>query len=153
MIWKRWFAIILSSHYTHQVKEEFSMSEIRPHTEKDLNGPTGFSFDGTVTLSMNGTNVAVPVSAVGQVDWDGKGKAPSATRTFNFGGAVILKQIAKNTGESGWHGNSQVRGDHSGSDRNPAPGNATAWNCNRDFRVCPDSTGKRTPVHWNWLVG
>ncbi len=38
--------------------------------------------------------MAVPVSAIGQVNWDGEGKATSATRIFNFGGAVILKQSA-----------------------------------------------------------
>jgi len=76
-------------------KEELSMSGTKKYTNKDLNGPTGFSFDGTVTLMINGTNVAVPVSAVGQVNWDGDGRAPSASRTFNFGGAVILKQTAE----------------------------------------------------------
>lgn len=75
-------------------KEDISMTERKMYSEKDLDGPTGFSFDGTVTLSINGASVAVPVSAIGQVNWDGKGKATSATRTFNFGGAVILKQVA-----------------------------------------------------------
>jgi hypothetical protein len=83
------------------------MSEIRQYSEKDLDGPTGFSFAGTVTLSMNGANVAVPVSAVGQVNWDGNGKAAGAVRTFNFGGAVILKQVAK--------GEYQVNPDGTGS--------------------------------------
>jgi hypothetical protein len=77
------------------IKEDISMAENRQYTEKDLRGPTGFSFDGTVTLNIDGASVAVPVSAIGQVNWDGKGKAPSATRTFNFGGAVILKQVAE----------------------------------------------------------
>ena len=85
----------VNSARAETAKEESSMSENKQYTEKDLYGPTGFSFDGTVTLSINGASVAVPVSAVGQVNWDGKGNAPSATRTFNFGGAVILKQIAK----------------------------------------------------------
>jgi len=70
------------------------MFEKRQYSEKDLRGPTAFSFDGTVTLSINDANVAVPVSAIGQVNWDGNGKAPSANRIFNFGGAVILKQAA-----------------------------------------------------------
>jgi hypothetical protein len=76
-------------------KEDPSVSESRQYSEKDLKGPTGFSFDGTVTLSMNGTPVAVPVSPLGQVNWDGKGRATSAVRTFNFGGAVVLQQIAE----------------------------------------------------------
>ncbi len=70
------------------------MSANKVYSEKDLNGPTSFSLDGTVSLSINGNSVAIPVSASGQVNWDGKGKAPSATRTFNFGGAVILQQVA-----------------------------------------------------------
>jgi hypothetical protein len=85
------------------------MSKSKQYTEKDLDGATAFSFDGTVTLSINGSSVAVPVSAIGQVNWDGKGKATSATRTFNFGGAVILKQIA--------HGEYQVNPDGTGSAR------------------------------------
>jgi hypothetical protein len=85
----------VNSARAETAKEDNTMSETKQYSEKDLHGPTGFSFDGTVTLSINGTSVAVPVSAVGQVNWDGKGKAPSATRTFNFGGAVILKQVAK----------------------------------------------------------
>jgi hypothetical protein len=76
-------------------KEDRSMPGSRQYSEKDLKGPTGFSFDGTVTLSINGTSVAVPVSAIGQVNWDGKGKATSAVRTFNFGGAVVLQQVAE----------------------------------------------------------
>lgn len=77
------------------IQEERSMAETRQYSEKDLKGPTGFSFDGTVTLAINGASVAVPVSAIGQVNWDGKGKATSAVRTFNFGGAVILQQVAE----------------------------------------------------------
>jgi hypothetical protein len=90
-------------------KEEPSMSDSKQYSEKDLHGPTAVSLDGTVTLSINGTSVAVPVSATGQVNWDGKGKAPSAVRTFNFGGAVILKQVAK--------GEYQVNPDGTGSAR------------------------------------
>jgi hypothetical protein len=85
------------------------MSENKQYTEKDLNGPTAFSFDGTVTLSINGTNIAIPISAIGQINFDGKGKATSATRIFNFGGAVILKQVA--------HGEYQVNPDGIGSAR------------------------------------
>jgi len=76
------------------VEEVQTMSGNRQYSAKDLHGPTAFSFDGTVTLMINGTSVAVPVSAVGQVNWDGAGEATSATRIFNFGGAVILKQSA-----------------------------------------------------------
>lgn len=71
------------------------MSETKQYTEKDLHGPYSFSFYGKVTLSIDGNSVAVPVSAIGQVNWDGEGKSPSATRTFNFGGSVILKQVAE----------------------------------------------------------
>jgi hypothetical protein len=73
------------------------MSETKKFSEKDLNGPTGVSLDGTVTMMINGTSVAVSVSAVGLVNWDGNGGAPSASRTFNFGGSVILKQTAEGT--------------------------------------------------------
>lgn len=104
----KWLAISLISlallgtlyfNHTNSARAEIAMEELRMpdnknYTERDLDGPTGFSFDGTVTLSIDGTNVAVPVSAVGQVNWDGNGNATSATRTFNFGGAVILKQTA-----------------------------------------------------------
>lgn len=85
------------------------MSKNKQYTEKDLDGQTAFSFDGTVTLSINGTNVAIPISAIGQINFDGKGKATSATRIFNFGGAVILKQVA--------HGEYQVNPDGTGSAR------------------------------------
>jgi hypothetical protein len=85
------------------------MATPRQFSDKDLNGPTAFSFDGTVTLPVNGSNVAVPVSAVGQCNWDGKGSAPSATRTFNFGGAVILQQVA--------HGEYHVNPDGTGTAR------------------------------------
>ena len=70
------------------------MAETKKYSKKDLRGPTAFSFDGSVTLSINGANMAVPVSAIGQVNWDGNGNAPTATRIFNFGGAVILTQSA-----------------------------------------------------------
>jgi hypothetical protein len=83
-----------NSAHAETTKEKIIMPESKQYTEKDLNGPTAFSFDGTVNLSINEASVAVPVSAIGQVNWDGKGKAPSAVRIFNFGGAVILKQAA-----------------------------------------------------------
>jgi len=89
------YLIDVNSARAETTKEDVTMSQSRQYMEKDLNGPTAFSFDGTVTLSINGTSMAVPVSAIGQVNWDGKGKAPNATRTFNFGGAVILKQVAE----------------------------------------------------------
>lgn len=54
-------------------------------TDSSLRGNYGFSFDGTLATS----NGQVPLSAVGQVQFDGNGTAPSAVRTIQIGNTVF----------------------------------------------------------------
>jgi hypothetical protein len=78
------------------IAKEAIMNGDKRYSDADLQGDCGFSFEGTVTLSLpDGTSQAVPVCAVGQVNFDGKGKSPHAVRTFSFGGIVILEQVAE----------------------------------------------------------
>lgn len=55
----------------------------------DLQGAHGFAFDG-VLMTDDGP---VPISAVGQLTWNGRGGA-TAVRTLNIGGLFLLKQTA-----------------------------------------------------------
>jgi hypothetical protein len=67
----------------------------KQYTNRDLQGPYGFSFDGAITLALpDGSHQAVPIAALGRVDFDGEGKT-TAVRTLNFGGQVVLEQTAE----------------------------------------------------------
>jgi hypothetical protein len=67
----------------------------KQYTNRDLQGPYGFSFDGSITLALpDGSHQAVPIAALGRVDFDGQGKT-TAVRTLNFGGQVVLEQTAQ----------------------------------------------------------
>jgi hypothetical protein len=62
-----------------------------------LQGPYGFTFDGSVTLPSDAGPISVPVTALGHMTADGQGNVTQATRTLNLGGAVILEQTATGT--------------------------------------------------------
>lgn len=66
-------------------------------TNRGLQGEFGVSFEGTLIRAMpDGSQQAVPIAAVGQVDFDGGGKS-RGVRTLNVGGMVIMDQVAEGT--------------------------------------------------------
>lgn len=79
-------------------QEDEEEDERGEFSNSDLRGPYGFSFDGFVTLTLeDGSPLTIPVTAVGRLVADGEGGAPEGSRTLNFGGLVILEQVASGT--------------------------------------------------------
>ena len=72
--------------------DEKRISETRKtFSEKDAKGPYGFSFDGfSIDRDSGATN---PISAVGQLTGDGRGRVTGGVRTLNLGGQVLLQTI------------------------------------------------------------
>jgi hypothetical protein len=80
----------------------------KQYTNRDLQGPYGFSFDGSIILALpDGSHQPVPITLLGRVDFDGQGKS-TAVRTLNFGGQVVLEQTAQ--GEYSVNPNGTARG-------------------------------------------
>ena len=73
----------LSGWGNAQAKDQASFSD------RDIQGPYGFSFDGLVI----GPAGLVPVGAVGQFEADGAGTFPRLVRTLNLGGGAGIQQF------------------------------------------------------------
>ena len=65
-------------------------------SNKDVEGPTAFDFDGFVTVAAGPPPVVLPVASVGRFVADGKGKLNDGFRTLIIAGAVSTQSFTCN---------------------------------------------------------